>query len=136
MGTVKAYEVRLVIGSPGENIGDRDRQLVQIEVGVPTGRLRATEPGTALGGAYFKHRLFLITGPDKDFLANAYAPSAQELVSGASRRVEIPGYTSPNPDNQELVQWSLNFDDSSSEEIERFIGELEAQGCIFARTSG
>lgn len=126
-----------MIGSPGDSVvNDPDGELVQIEVGVPSGRLRATEPGTALGGAHFKHRLFLITGPDKDFLVNAYAPASRELESGTSRRVDIPGYTSANPDKQELVQWSLNFDDSSPDVTERFIGELEAQGCDVARTSG
>lgn len=128
----KVYKARLVVKSDDQ--GDAG-EVVQIEVGVPRGRLRATEPGSAPGGAYAKHRLFLITGSEKDFAVNAFAPSVDALLSGASKEVQVPGYTSADPDKRKQLQWVLHFDDSSSDEIEAFIAELEAQGCVVARVT-
>lgn len=90
---------------------------VKVEVGTPEGRLRARD----LTGEVLRYLSI-------DFDSHAIAASPDKWPSGGGS-VVIPGYDPAAG----RVAWSLVFDDLTTEDVERFLNELRAQGCPIER---
>ncbi|MDQ3964601.1 MAG: hypothetical protein M3277_11945 [Actinomycetota bacterium] len=98
---------------------EADGYPVTLLVGVPEGRLQATEANGR------KHWLRLHTGDEAAFLADIIAPTEREIRDDSIRWVIVPGRDPAD----KTVNWHLFLDGASAEEYEDFLKRLQEEGC-------
>lgn len=92
---------------------------VTLQVGVPKGRLQATEPNGK------KHWLRLHIGEDGVYLPDIIAPTQSEVKTDGRRDAIIPGGDTVG----KSVQWHVFLDGTTVDEYEGFLQRLVDEGC-------
>jgi hypothetical protein len=115
------WEARLLIRHE-QNLNanpEADGQPVTLEVGIPKGRLQATESNGT------KHWLRVHTGDEGIFLPDIIAPTEREVRDDARRWVIVPGRDT----SDRATDWHLYLNGASIDAYEGFLQRLQEEGC-------